>query len=55
MVIAALTLSYAVGKFIELINRKNPIITENVLPDFYNQDNQLDITQTGFRVAVATF
>ena len=44
LLIAGLTLSYAIGKWIELIEREHPVITENELPNYYNSDNQIDIT-----------
>ena len=43
LLIAGLTLSYAIGKWIELINRENPIITENELPNYYDANNKLDL------------
>ena len=54
LLISWLTLSYAIGKGVDLIQRRNPVITENVIPDFYQANNELYIPETGFRMAIAT-
>ena len=55
LLITGLTLSYAIGKWIELIERQHPVITEHEVPNFYDEDNRLDVSKTDFRIAVATW
>ena len=50
-VIFLIVLSYAVGKIMDLYERKNPIISDNTLADYY--DIHEPVSMGDFRIAVA--
>ena len=47
-IIFTITLSYASGKMIELVQRKDPFITESIETNFYDAENGLNLNQANF-------
>ena len=52
LLVLAVTLGYAVGKFAELITRGDPNITFSFVPDYYGPDDEYTFADKNFRLAI---
>ena len=48
-----LVLIYATIKFIDLYNRNNPVINENIIKNYYGNEDVINLYENGFRMAFA--
>ena len=51
LIINTLTLSYAVGKGLDLLERKNPVMSENTIEQYYGSNDRLNLNEVNFRLA----
>ena len=52
LLIMILTFSYAASKLIDLIQKKDPFITQSLEKNFYNANEGLNLNQANFRFAI---
>ena len=53
LTILTVTLAYAITKFADLTEGRNPNITESFVPDYYSTADKFNLaTDTNFRLAV---
>ena len=52
MICLALILSFAVGKAIMLAQKHNPLMSQTLIPSFYDQNHVFNFRENGFQVAI---
>ena len=45
LVIMTVTMGYAIGSWVELVERSNPIINEGLISNYYGQNDEFNLNQ----------